>query len=92
MDYIESFKLQKVILYTIILFQETLSGDLNLPERHHSYVFQKWSEMIAVDGAFDKAREVLYEILGINVWSKQMEEINREAGENVDGFYKANPT
>ena len=39
--------------------------------RHHSYVLQKWSEMIAVDGAFDKAREVLYEILGINVWSKQ---------------------
>jgi len=69
-----------------------LSEDLNLPERHHSYVFQKWSEMIAVDGAFDKAREVLHEILGINVWSKQMEEINREAGENVEDFYKANPT
>ena len=69
-----------------------LNGDLNLPERHHSYVLQKWSEMIAVDGAFDKARGVLYEILGINVWSKQMEEINREAGKYVDDFYKAKPT
>jgi hypothetical protein len=68
-----------------------LNGDLNLPERHHSYVLQKWSEMIAVDSTFDKAREVLHELLGINVWSKQMEEINREAGEYVDDFYKTNP-
>jgi hypothetical protein len=68
-----------------------LNGELNLPERHHSYVLQKWGEMIAVDGTFDKAREVVHEILGINIWSKQMEEINREAGEYVDRFYNAHP-
>jgi len=68
-----------------------LNGELNLPQRHHSYVLQKWGEMIAVDSTFDKSREVLHEILGINVWSKQMEEINREAGGYVDGFYTAHP-
>ena len=68
-----------------------LNGILNLPERHHSYVLQKWAEMIAVDSTFDKARAVLDEILGINIWSKQMEDINREAAEHVDEFYKDNP-
>ncbi len=68
-----------------------LNGVLNLPARHHSYVLQKWAEMIAVDSTFDKARTVIHEILGINIWSKQMEEINREAGEHVDVFYKDNP-
>ncbi len=68
-----------------------LNGILNLPKRHHSYVLQKWSEMIAVDSTFDKAREVIHEILGINIWSKQMEDINREAGEHVNEFYKDNP-
>lgn len=68
-----------------------LNGILNLPERHHSYVLQKWAEMIAVDSTFDKARSVIHEILGINIWSKQMEEINREAGEHVDEYYKDNP-
>jgi len=66
-----------------------LNADLNLPQRHYSYLLQKWSEMLAVDGAFDKAREVIEEILGINIWSKQMEEINREASKCVDNFYKS---
>lgn len=69
-----------------------IDKELNLPGKHYSYLLQKWNQMIAVDGNFDKAREELEEIFKINVWSKQSEEINREASEYVDKFYDENPS
>lgn len=68
-----------------------LDGILNLSEKHHSYLLQKWSQLIAVDSTYDKARNVLNEILQISVWSQQMETINKDTGICVDDFYKNNP-
>ena len=45
---------------------------------------------MAVDGNFDGARETLERILGINIWTKQSEEINQNAAKSVDEFYASN--
>jgi hypothetical protein len=68
-----------------------LDKDLNLPQKHHSYLLQDWNQILAVDSNFDHAREILEKILGINIWSRQSEEINRSATESVEQFYKDNP-
>jgi len=68
-----------------------LDKELNLPQKHYSYLLQKWNQMIAVDGNFDKARKQLEEIFHINIWTKQSEEINRDASNYVKDFYKDNP-
>ena len=57
---------------------------------HYSYLLQNWNQLLAVDGNFDGARETLERILGINIWTKQSEEINQNAAESVDGFYESN--
>ena len=68
-----------------------LDRDLNLPQKHHSYLLQDWNQILAVDNNFDSARECLEKILGLNIWTRQSEEINRSAAEMVDEFYKDNP-
>ena len=64
-----------------------IKEELNLPKRHHSYLLQKWSQMICVDDSYDKSRNDLKEILGVDIWSGQMEAINKSASESVDSFY-----
>ena len=64
---------------------------LNLPNKHYSYLLQDWNQLLAVDGNFDSARETLERILGINLWTKQSEEINQSAAVYVDEFYASNP-
>src|SRR4030042_5580541 len=65
-----------------------LDAELNLPEEHFSYLLQKWFEMKSVDNSFDKSRIDIKEIFGIDIWSKQMEIINRRASKEVDNYYK----
>jgi len=67
-----------------------LDEGLNLPGKHYSYLLQNWNQLLAVDGNFDGARETLERILGINVWTKQSEEINQNAAVSVDEFYASN--
>ena len=67
-----------------------LDRDLNLPQKHHSYLLQDWNQILAVDNNFNSARECLEKILGLNIWTRQSEEINRSAAEAVDQFYKDN--
>ncbi len=67
-----------------------IAEELNLPGKHYSYLLQNWNQLLAVDGNFDNARETLERILGINVWTKQSEEINRNAAVSVDEFYASN--
>jgi len=67
-----------------------LDEELNLPEKHYSYLLQNWNQLLAVDGDFDGARETLERILGINIWTKQSEEINRNAAQAVEEFYASN--
>jgi len=67
-----------------------IDEELNLPEKHYSYLLQNWNQLLAVDGDFDGARETLERILGINIWTKQSEEINRNAAQAVEEFYASN--
>jgi len=67
-----------------------LDEDLNLPAKHYSYLLQNWNQLLAVDSNFDSARETLERILGINIWTKQSEEINQNAALSVDEFYESN--
>ena len=67
-----------------------IDEELNLPSKHYSYLLQNWNQLLAVDGNFDSARETLERILGINIWTKQSEEINQNAAQSVDGFYASN--
>jgi len=64
-----------------------IDEELNLPEKHFSYLLQNWNQLLAVDGNFDSARETLERILGINIWTRQSEEINQNAAGCVDEFY-----
>jgi len=64
----------------------------NLPDKHYSYLLHQWSQMIAVDSNYDAARENLFTILGINIWSKQSEEMNRKAAGDVAKYYDEKPT
>jgi len=64
-----------------------LDKKLNLPEKEYSYLLDKWSEMFAVDSSYDKSRKDIETIFGINIWSKQMEEINKDTAIYVDNFY-----
>lgn len=68
-----------------------LDKELNLPGKHFSYLLQEWNQMLAVDSDFDHAREVLEKILKINIWSRQSEEINRDAAKMVEQFHNENP-
>lgn len=67
-----------------------IDKELNIPDKHYSYLLQNWSQLLAVEGNFDGARETLDRILGINIWTKQSEEINRNAAQSVDEFYVSN--
>ena len=67
-----------------------IDEELNLPRKHYSYLLQNWNQLLAVDGNFDGARETLERILGINIWTKQSEEINQNAAVSVDEFYASN--
>jgi len=44
--------------------------------------------MFNVDISHDKSRKNIKEILGIDIWSGQMESINKSASESVDTFYQ----
>ena len=64
-----------------------IKKELNLPKKHFSYLLQKWTQMFNVDISHNKSRKNIKEILGIDIWSGQMESINKSASESVDTFY-----
>jgi len=68
-----------------------IADELNLPGKHYSYLLQNWNQLLAVDSNFEKARETLEKILGINLWTKQSEEINQHTADSVNEFYESNP-
>ena len=65
-----------------------IKKDLNLPKQHFSYLLQKWTQMLCVDISHEKSRKNIKEIFGIDIWSGQMESINKSASESVDMFYQ----
>jgi len=68
-----------------------IDKELNLPEKQYSYLLQNWNQLLAVDSNYDSARETLERILGINIWTKQSEEINQNAAISIDEFYTSYP-
>ena len=68
--------------------ESPLKKELNIPKQHFSYLLQKWSQMLCVDISHEKSRKALNEILGVDIWSGQMESINTTASESVDSFYE----
>lgn len=65
-----------------------IKKELNLPKQHFSYLLQKWTQMFCVDISHEKARNNMKEIFGIDIWSGQMESINKSASKSVDSFYR----
>lgn len=68
-----------------------IEKEFNLPEKQYSYLLQNWNQLLAVDSNYDASRKTLEKILGINIWTKQSEEINQNAAVHVDDFYKTHP-
>ncbi len=44
--------------------------------------------MFCVDISHEKSRKNLKEIFGIDIWSSQMESINKSASKSVESFYQ----
>jgi hypothetical protein len=65
-----------------------IKKELNLPKQHFSYLLQKWTQMFSVDISHEKSRKNIKEILGVDIWSGQMESINNSASKSVDDFYQ----
>jgi|LGVE01.1.fsa_nt_gb hypothetical protein len=65
-----------------------IKKDLNLPKQHFSYLLQKWTQMFCVDISHEKSRKNLKEIFGIDIWSGQMESINKSASKSTELFYQ----
>ena len=65
-----------------------IKKELNIPKQHFSYLLQKWTQMLCVDISHEKSRKNIKEFLGIDIWSGQMESINKSASESVDIFYQ----
>ena len=65
-----------------------IKKELHLPKQHFSYLLQKWTQMFCVDISHEKSRRNLKEIFGIDIWSGQMESINKSASKSVDSFYQ----
>ncbi len=65
-----------------------IKKDLNLPKQHFSYLLQKWTQMFCVDISHEKSRRNLKEIFGIDIWSGQMESINKSASKSIEPFYQ----
>jgi hypothetical protein len=65
-----------------------IKKELNLPKQHFSYLLQKWTQMFCVDISHEKSRKNIKEIFGIEIWSGQMESINKSASESADMFYQ----
>ncbi len=66
-----------------------IKKELNLPKKQHfSYLLQKWTQMLCVDTSHEKSRKSIKEIFGVDIWSGQMESINKSASSSVDMFYQ----
>jgi hypothetical protein len=69
-----------------------LDAELGLAGRKHSYLLEKWSQMLTVSMPFASAGSVLEELVGVRIPVRTLENLNREVARDVEGFFRAQPS
>lgn len=68
-----------------------LDALLNLPKRCYSYLLEEWVGPEEVEKAFDKTVKTIERILGLTLSKSSLEELVREAAEDVQPYYEQKP-
>lgn len=68
-----------------------LDALLNLPKRCYSYLLEEWTGPMEVEKAFDKTVAVIKRILGLTLSKSSLEDLVREAAQDVQPYYEQKP-
>ena len=68
-----------------------LDARLQLPEGAYSYLWQEWSQGLAVEFAFEQVAEVLDRVLGWKTGVSALERINRSMAESAAEYWRETP-
>jgi hypothetical protein len=68
-----------------------LDARLQLPESAYSYLWQEWSQGLAVEFAFEQVAEVLGRMLGWKAGVAALERTNRAMSESAAGYWRETP-
>jgi hypothetical protein len=68
-----------------------IDARLELSDRHQSYLFEEFSQYFCVDQAFPQASRAIETVLRQKVSVDTLEHINRQVGEQADGFLNQLP-
>lgn len=64
---------------------------LQLPESELSYLLQEWDQLLGIEHAFGRAREVIEQILRLRQSVDTLEQTNQHMAESVPAFREAQP-
>lgn len=64
---------------------------LSLPESEFSYLLQEWDQLLGIEHAYGKVREVIEAILGLKQSVDSLERMNRQMAEAVPAFQASLP-
>jgi hypothetical protein len=62
---------------------------LGLPAGEQSYVLEDWSQRLTTHQPYDVAREILKELLGLDLTVRSLEHMNRRMAEHVNPFWES---
>jgi len=65
-----------------------LDGQMSLPARVYSYLLQQWAGKFAVNGSYEKSRELLESIFPVNIPIRSIERIVSDACDDVAAYYE----
>lgn len=63
-----------------------VAARLGLPDSEFSYLFQNWAQRLCVRNAFHDSRDMLDELLGIQVSVRSLEHMNQQMAVHVEAF------
>lgn len=63
-----------------------VAARLGLPDSEFSYLFQNWAQRLCVRNAFHDSRDMLDELLGIQVSVRSLEHMNQQLAVHVEAF------
>jgi len=69
-----------------------LEGEINLPERGYSYFLQEISSKLAVNGSYEKACEIFFDIFPLDIPIRSLERIVGDTCEDVSHYYEEKPS
>ena len=64
---------------------------LGLPKEEQSYVLEDWSQRLTTNQPYDQAREILRELVGVEISVRALETINQRMAEYVLGYWESAP-